>query len=122
MKTFSKQFVVLLLNLSTMACTQPQVPTTPADTKAQPASAYVVKIDNFSFSPATLTVPAGTKVTWTNHDDMAHNVVSSEQKFKSKVLDTDDSFSTTFTETGTYQYFCGLHTNMVGKIIVESKK
>jgi plastocyanin len=122
MKTFSKQFVVLLLNLSTMACTQPQVPTTPADTKAQPASAYVVKIDNFSFSPATLTVPAGTKVTWTNHDDMAHNVVSSEQKFKSKVLDTDDSFSTTFTEPGTYQYFCGLHPKMVGKIIVEPKK
>jgi len=122
MKTFSKQFVVLLLNLTTMACAQPQASPAAADNKAQQPSVYAVKIDNFSFSPATLTVPAGTTVTWTNHDDMAHNVVSSEHKFKSKVLDTDESFSTTLTEPGTYQYFCGLHPKMVGKIVVEAKK
>ena len=122
MKTFSKQFVVLVLNLSTMACAQPQSSAKPADSNTQTASAYVVKIDNFSFSPAMLTVPAGAKVTWTNHDDMGHNVVSSEKKFKSKVLDTDDSYSNTFTEPGTYEYFCGLHPKMVGKIVVEAPK
>ena len=81
-----------------------------------------IKIDNFSFTPPTLTVQAGTKVTWTNRDDIPHNIVSSEQKFKSKPLDTDDSYSFTFDEPGTYQYFCGLHPKMVGKVVVEAKK
>jgi amicyanin len=120
MNTYSRQFVILLLNLATMACAQPQGQAIAADGKQ--TSAYAVKIDNFSFSPATLTVPTGARVTWTNHDDMPHNVVSSEQKFKSKLLDTDDSFSMTFTEPGTYQYFCGLHPKMVGKIVVEAAK
>jgi amicyanin len=81
-----------------------------------------IKIDNFSFTPAVLTVPAGTKVTWTNRDDIPHNIVSSEQKFKSKPLDTDDAYSFTFTEPGTHQYFCGLHPKMVGKVVVEPRK
>jgi len=85
-------------------------------------SAPAINIDNFSFMPAALTVPAGTKVVWTNHDDIPHTVVERSQKFKSKGLDTDDSFSYTFTEAGTYEYFCGLHPKMVGKIIVEAKK
>ena len=84
-------------------------------------SGSAVTIDNFSFSPATLTVPAGTTVTWTNHDDIPHNIAEHDQKFKSKALDTDESFSYTFTEAGTYEYFCGLHPKMVGKIIVEAK-
>lgn len=86
-----------------------------------PAAAEI-KIDNFSFTPPTLTVQAGTKVTWTNRDDIPHNIVSSEQKFKSKPLDTDDAYSFTFNEPGTYQYFCGLHPKMVGKVVVEAKK
>jgi plastocyanin len=86
------------------------------------SAANEIKIDNFSFSPAILTVPAGTTVKWTNHDDIPHNIVSSEQKFKSKPLDTDDSFSFTFSTPGTYQYFCGLHPKMVGKVIVEAAK
>ena len=85
------------------------------------ASPGEIKIDNFSFTPATLTVQARTKVTWTNRDDIPHTIVSSEQKFKSKALDTDDAYSFTFTEPGTYQYFCGLHPKMVGKIVVEGK-
>src|SRR3954469_25463751 len=114
MKMYSRQFVILLLNLATMACAQPQSQAIAAGDKQ--ASAYVVKIDNFSFAPATLTVPVGAKVTWTNHDDIPHNIVSSEQKFKSKPLDTDGSYTTTFDAPGTYQYFCGLHPKMVGKI------
>jgi plastocyanin len=82
-------------------------------------STMEVKIDNFSFGPATLTVPAGTTVTWTNRDDIPHTVVSTDGVFKSKVLDTDDKFSYTFSKTGTYPYFCSIHPKMTGKIIVQ---
>src|SRR6266404_1748340 len=81
-----------------------------------------VTIDNFSFTSATLTVPVGTTVTWVNHDDIPHTVVSTEQKFKSKALDTDESFSFTFNDPGSYPYFCSLHPKMVAKVIVEAKK
>src|SRR5438445_719559 len=121
MKRFSRQFLVLVINLMTVACAQSAQHATPVDNKSQ-TSTYVVKIDNFSFSPATLTVPVGATVTWTNNDDIPHNIVSSEQKFKSKPLDTDDKFSFTFTSVGTYQYFCGLHPKMIGKIVVDEKK
>ena len=67
------------------------------------------KIDNFTFEPARLTVKAGTTVTWRNEDDIPHTVTSTARLFKSKALDTDDSFSFTFTEPGTYEYFCSLH-------------
>ena len=78
-----------------------------------------VKIDNFSFGPADLTVPVGTTVTWTNRDDIPHTVVSTEKVFKSKVLDTDEKFSFTFSKTGTYPYFCSIHPKMTGKVIVQ---
>jgi plastocyanin len=67
------------------------------------------KIDNFTFVPAHLTVKAGTTVTWRNEDDIPHTVTSAARLFKSKALDTDDSFSFTFTEPGTYEYFCRLY-------------
>ena len=92
-----------------------------AAAETTPAAAEI-KIDNFRFTPRMLTVQAGTKVTWTNRDDIPHNIVSSEHKFKSKPLDTDDAYSFPFTEAGTYQYFCGLHPKMVGKVVVEAKK
>jgi amicyanin len=78
-----------------------------------------IKIDNFSFSPPTITVAAGTTVEWTNKDDIPHNVVSSDQAFKSKVLDTDQKFSYTFTKAGTYEYFCSLHPRMKATVIVQ---
>jgi plastocyanin len=77
-----------------------------------------VSIDNFTFHPAELTVKVGTTVTWTNHDDIPHTVVSAG-KFRSKTLDTDDSFSFTFTAAGDYKYFCSLHPHMTGMIKVE---
>ncbi len=86
--------------------------------QAQAASAEV-KVDNFSFGPATLTVAAGTTVTWTNHDDIPHTVVSDDKVFKSKVLDTDEKFSYTFTRPGTYGYFCSIHPKMTGKVVVQ---
>jgi len=77
-----------------------------------------ISIDNFTFAPAELTVKVGTTVTWTNHDDIPHTVVSAG-KFRSKTLDTDDSFSFTFTAAGDYKYFCSLHPHMTGMIKVE---
>ena len=79
-----------------------------------------VTVDNFTFSPPTLTVPAGTKVTWTNHDDIPHKIVGSNDPvgLNSPVLDTDESFSTSFVKPGTYAYFCSLHPHMQGKVIV----
>lgn len=78
-----------------------------------------VKIDNFSFSPSTLQIKAGTKVTWTNADDIPHTVVSDDKVFKSKALDTDDKFSFTFDKPGTYPYFCSLHPKMTAKVVVQ---
>ncbi len=80
-----------------------------------------VKIDNFSFGPVTLTVPVETTVTWINHDDIPHTVVSTDDSktFKSKVLDTDEKFSFTFSRPGTYPYFCSIHPKMTGKVIVQ---
>ena len=77
-----------------------------------------VTIDNFTFTPAALTVKVGDTVTWTNHDDIPHTVVSAG-KFRSKALDTDNTFSFTFTAAGDYQYFCSLHPHMTGMIKVE---
>lgn len=84
----------------------------------QPAAAEV-KIDNFSFGPVSLTVAPGTKVTWTNRDDIPHTVVADDKTFKSKTLDTDETFSYTFDKPGTYPYFCSIHPHMTGTIVVK---
>ena len=80
-----------------------------------------VKIDNFSFGPMELKVPVGTTVTWINRDDIPHTVVSTDDSktFKSKVLDTDEKFSFTFSKVGTYPYFCSVHPKMTAKVIVQ---
>ena len=86
----------------------------------QPSAANVaVNIDNFVFGPQTITVPVGATVTWTNKDDIPHTSVSTEGVFKSKVLDTDEKFSYTFTKAGTYPYYCTIHPKMTGKIVVQ---
>jgi plastocyanin len=77
-----------------------------------------VVLDNFSFSPGTTSVPVGTTITWTNHDDVPHTIVSTEQRFKSPVLDTDGQFSHQFDVPGTYEYFCSIHPKMTGEIVV----
>ncbi len=78
-----------------------------------------VTIDNFSFTPQTLTVPVGTKVTWINKDDVPHTVTSDDKFFASHALDTDQQFSFTFTAPGTNNYYCSVHPQMTGKIIVQ---
>jgi amicyanin len=81
--------------------------------------ANVVTIDNFTFTSKEMTVAVGTTVKWVNHDDIPHNVINKDKVFRSKALDTDDSYSFTFASAGTYDYFCGLHPQMQGKIIVK---
>jgi plastocyanin len=86
----------------------------------QPSAANAeVKIDNFSFGPETLKVSVGTTVTWINRDDIPHTVMSTDGVFKSKVRDTDEKFSYTFTKAGTYSYFCSVHPKMTGKVVVQ---
>jgi plastocyanin len=83
------------------------------------ASSATVDIDNFAFTPAALTVTAGTTVTWKNEDDSPHRIGDKNGTFKSAALDTDDSFSHTFAAPGEYPYICTIHPYMVGTIIVK---
>ena len=85
---------------------------------AAAASPATVEIDNFTFAPATLTVTAGTTVTWKNADDSPHRIGDQNGTFKSAALDTDDTFSHTFAAPGEYPYICTMHPYMVGKIVV----
>ena len=78
-----------------------------------------VKIANFTFEPPVLTVKVGTTVTWVNDDDIPHLVSEKDGKFRSSALDTDATFSQTFKDVGTIEYFCVLHPHMTGKIVVE---
>jgi len=88
------------------------------DMKTAGAGAKQVVVDNFSFAPAMAAVVAGSTVTWTNRDDVPHNIVSTDQKFKSPVLDTGEQFSHTFDAPGTYKYFCSIHPKMTGQVVV----
>ncbi len=83
------------------------------------ASPATVQIENFTFAPGTLTVTAGTTVTWKNDDDSPHRVGDKNGTFTSAALDTDDTFSHTFAAPGEYPYICTIHPYMVGKIIVK---
>jgi plastocyanin len=78
-----------------------------------------VMIDNFVYNPVPLTIKVGTTVTWINHDDIPHTVDSTEGKFKSAALDTDDKFEYRFTAAGEYPFYCRIHPKMTGKIIVQ---
>jgi plastocyanin len=80
-----------------------------------------IEIDNFTFTPGTLTVPAGTTVTWVNKDEEPHTVVNLGQPrlFKSPGLDTGESFSVKLDRPGTYEYICTIHSHMHGTIIVK---
>ncbi|HET9401395.1 MAG TPA: metallophosphoesterase [Candidatus Acidoferrales bacterium] len=92
----------------------------PASMAAPAAGKNEVVIDNFSFAPDDITVAPGTKLTWTNKDDVPHNVVSTTGKFKSPTLDTDQQFSFTFADPGTYDYYCAIHPRMTAKVIVKA--
>src|SRR5207237_8172081 len=90
----------------------------PLEAEMPTAGAHDVVVDNFSFAPAMASVPVGTVITWTNRDDVPHTIVSTEQKFKSPVLDTDGQFAHRFDAPGTYKYFCSIHPKMTGQVEV----
>ncbi len=104
--------------LAARDCLLAVILTTVGTVPAASAESGKITIDNFTFSPAELTVAPGTTVTWTNGDDIPHTVVSNDKVFRSKVLDTDDHFSFTFTKPGEYAYFCSIHPHMTGKVVV----
>ena len=79
-----------------------------------------MKIENFTFDQQRITIKVGTTVTWVNDDDIPNTATSTNKLFNSKVLDTNDKFSFTFTTPGTYEYFCALHPHMKGSIVVEA--
>jgi plastocyanin len=85
------------------------------------AADATITIDNFTFTPAQIRVAPGTKVTWVNNDDIPHLVVdaTNPHAMKSPPLDTNDRFSFTYAKAGAYPYFCGLHPQMRGTVIVQ---
>lgn len=92
---------------------------TPQSSAEQPdANEVRIEIENFVFKPADITVAPGTKVTWINKDEAPHTATSTDQKFNSGGLDTDDKFSFVFNEKGDYPYFCTLHPHMKAQIKV----
>jgi len=83
------------------------------------STSNAVKIQNFAFNPASLTIKAGTTVTWTNLDSTAHRIVSDTGAFQSSDLSNGQSYSYTFNKTGSYSYHCGIHPSMKGTIVVQ---
>jgi len=96
------------------------VATGAAASASDPAS-YVVEIKDFAFSPETLVISVGSKVTWKNQDEEPHRIAETHQVFTSPALDTDQVFTYEFKAAGKYKYFCTLHPRMTGEIIVEGK-
>lgn len=100
--------------------TQKQYQPTQQPATQQPQTqiaANAVTIQNFAFSPGTLTVTQGTKVTWTNQDATTHKIKS--DTFNSSDLNQGDTFTFTFNTKGTFDYSCAIHPSMTGKIVVE---
>lgn len=115
--------LILILALLAAGCSSggqaQQTPQTQATQVPQTGgSEQEIKIASFAFDPATLTIPVGTTVKWTNQDSADHTVTADDQSFDSGQLAQGKSFSFTFTKEGTYTYKCANHTSMVGKIVV----
>jgi plastocyanin len=95
----------------------------PTGTGATPGPDFkpaAVEIKGFAFNPATVTVPVGTTVTWTNNDPSTHTVTSSQGNvLNSPNLPQGGTFSYTFNQKGTFEYHCAIHTSMTGKVIVQ---
>ncbi len=102
----------------------PSMPNMPAGTDAStaapaaPASGNAVNIDNFAFAPATLTVHAGSTVTWTNRDEEPHTVVANDGSFHSPGMGSQATFSYTFAKAGTFDYVCSIHPFMHATVVV----
>jgi plastocyanin len=116
----TRAFRTLTFQAALLVASALMLSTVSAMTRAAPAAAAAVTIDNFTFKAPVVTVKPGTTVTWTNGDDIPHTVVAKDGSFKSKVLDSGDKFSVTFAKPGQFGYFCSLHPHMTGMIIVKA--
>ena len=116
--------VLLALGAAGAFAEQQAVQQQPAAQQAAPQQVAAtneaeISIQSFQFVPAILTVKAGTAVTWINHDEEPHNVVSPERVFRSKAIDGGEKFTVVLDKPGTYNYLCAVHPHMRGKIVVE---
>ena len=107
--------VFLILAVLISGCTG-QKTVTKTDTMTEKPNSVVIK--GFAFDPATLTVTKGTSVTWMNMDSAPHDVVATGNAFSSETLKNGQSYEHTFDETGTFEYKCGIHPSMSGKVVV----
>lgn len=114
------RFKTLALQTAAIAASATLMFAVSAVTRAAPAPAVAVRIENFTFKNKVVTVKPGTTVSWTNGDDAPHIIVSRNGLFKSPALDTGDRFSFTFAKAGQFGYFCSLHPQMTGTIVVKA--
>jgi amicyanin len=103
--------------MSGMQSPPPSASATAADSPS-PQGGTAVAIADFKFSPATLTVPVGTTVTWTNQDEEPHTIAAKDGSFHSPGMDTRGAYSFTFTTPGSYDYICSIHPFMAGTVVV----
>jgi len=104
----------------TLGAGMPNMPgmSAPTASTAAPAAANAVNIDSFAFAPATLAVPVGTTVTWTNKDEEPHTVVAEDNSFHSPGMGSNATFSFTFSNVGTFDYVCSIHPFIHGTVVV----
>jgi plastocyanin len=121
MKKFALLLVIILMVITLVSgCSgYSSQPSKTSSNGASPVSANSVTLSNFSFSPATLTVKAGTTITWTNKDSVTHTIISDTGAFSSGNLSNGATFSYTFANRGSFAYHCSIHPTMKGTVIVE---
>ena len=125
MKNFQKKarlIILLLVSTLVLISCMPQTPTEVTEEPEEPTGT-VVTMEGLTYQPAEITVSAGTTVTWTNEDNVGHTVTAGTRESPTGLFDQNvpagDSFSYTFEETGTYDYYCSIHPGMNGTVIVE---
>ena len=118
-KLIRNQTALIILAVSSLFFTNFALGQAEKEASANDAKTNQIVIKDFHFTPQTLTVKAGEKITWINRDEEPHTVVSVEKQFKkSAALDTDQEFTITAGAPGTYSYFCSVHPKMTGTIVV----
>lgn len=111
--------MLIIVAATVLAACGGSTTTTSGGPATSSASGPQVIMKNTAYNPATLTIKVGQTVTWVNQDPMQHDVVANKGEFKSSLLASGGTFSFKFTQAGTYAYYCSIHPNMLGTIIVQ---
>lgn len=114
---------LLLVPLLALGGCQPSPQTSVTETDGgsggqAPVATNAVSIQNFAFEPRSITVAAGTTVTWTNDDITPHTITAMDGSFDSGTVESGGTFSHTFTAGGTVAYRCDIHPNMTATVVV----